>query len=67
MRYAVTIVKTIKTEIVVNAESVKAARSQLNDYGLIEAISDYCSNKEEIETKITSVKALEKANEHQSR
>lgn len=54
--YRVKIVKTITTEIIVDAESASKANQTIRQYGLIEAVSDYPLVDETVSIRIANVK-----------
>ena len=57
-KFTVTIRKVITTQVAVEADTAKAAREQIESYGIIEAASDM-SSQDEVSAKITSVKKAE--------
>lgn len=53
-KYKVTIVRTIKTNVFIEAESKAAARKSVEDYGIIESAMDM-SDADEVSARIFSV------------
>jgi len=49
--FKVTIIRTYETEIEVIADSIKDARTQVVNYGLVEATSDYKVINEELKVE----------------
>lgn len=54
-KFTITIRKVVLTEVTVDAVSAKAARKQIEDYGVVEAASDMASS-DEVTATIKSVK-----------
>lgn len=53
-KYKVTIVRTITTNVFIEAESSSAARKSVEDYGIIESALDM-SDADEISARIVSI------------
>jgi len=56
--YAVTITRLVTTVLKVDAPSAAAAKKQIEDYGVIEAWSDYTRTEESDIGRVSKVKKL---------
>lgn len=56
--YAVTIIKTIRTTITIDAEFIGDARVKVEAYGITEAVSDFPSTNEDVEIRIGRIELI---------